>query len=241
MKKQSGKNWLRVGMVCALLIAVSPMTALASIGPGFTAGSYVASITADSVNINVGKDIDQVLMTAKKGDTYEVLEDLGNGWVKVRTGDADGYLPASGNAQVYEVEAQEMAQVQKQTEESSENYKRQKVAEYGLQFVGGKYKYGGSNPHTGTDCSGFTKYVMEHGAGIHLERSSRGQARQGVEISADQMRPGDLLFYGNGKNINHVGMYIGNGQIVHASTEETGIITSPWNYRNPVKIVNVMG
>ena len=67
------------------------------------------------------------------------------------------------------------------------------------------------------------------------------QATQGRAISADQMRPGDLIFYSSGSRINHVALYIGNGQVVHASTPETGIKTSPWNYRTPVKIVNVMG
>ena len=83
--------------------------------------------------------------------------------------------------------------------------------------------------------------MLQHGAGVTVARSSTAQSKQGREVSADQMRPGDLIFYGSGKSINHVGLYIGNGQIVHASTYETGIKTSPWNYRAPVKIVNVMG
>ena len=69
----------------------------------------------------------------------------------------------------------------------------------------------------------------------------RRASQQGIAISADQMQPGDLIFYGSGRSINHVAMYIGNGQIVHASTERTGITVSNWNYRNPVKIVNVLG
>ena len=67
------------------------------------------------------------------------------------------------------------------------------------------------------------------------------QSKQGTAISADQMQPGDLIFYGSGRGINHVAMYIGDGKVVHASTERTGIKTSPWNYRTPVKIVNVLG
>ena len=94
---------------------------------------------------------------------------------------------------------------------------------------------------TGVDCSGFTKYVMQHGAGVSLNRSSTSQSKQGTAISADQMQPGDLIFYGSGRGINHVAMYIGDGKVVHASTERTGIKTSPWNYRTPVKIVNVLG
>lgn len=118
---------------------------------------------------------------------------------------------------------------------------RQNLVNYALQFVGGRYRAGGNDPHTGADCSGFVRYVMQNGAGISMNRSSRAQATQGRQISADQMQPGDLIFYGSGSRINHVAMYIGNGQIVHASTERTGIKTSPWNYRTPVRIVSMFG
>lgn len=118
---------------------------------------------------------------------------------------------------------------------------RQNLVNYALQFVGGRYRAGGNDPHTGADCSGFVRYVMQNGAGISMNRSSRAQATQGRQIGADQMQPGDLIFYGSGSRINHVAMYIGDGQIVHASTERTGIKTSPWNYRTPVRIVTMFG
>ena len=118
---------------------------------------------------------------------------------------------------------------------------RQNLVNYALQFVGGKYRTGGNDPHTGADCSGFVKYVMQHGAGISMNRSSVSQSTQGRQISAEEMQPGDLIFYGDGSRINHVAMYIGDGQIVHASTHKTGIKISKWNYRSPVKIVSMMG
>ena len=118
---------------------------------------------------------------------------------------------------------------------------RKNLVSYALQFVGGPYRAGGNDPHTGADCSGFVKYVMQNGAGIGMNRSSASQATQGKAISANQMQPGDLIFYGNGSHINHVAMYIGNGQIVHASTYSTGIKVSEWNYRAPVKIVSMLG
>lgn len=126
-------------------------------------------------------------------------------------------------------------------EQQSETQLRNQVVDYALSFVGGRYKYGGTDPHTGVDCSGFVRYVLQNSAGVSMSRTSRTQAQEGVSISADQMQPGDLLFYGNSRNINHVAMYIGDGRIVHASTERTGIKTSIWNYRNPVKIVSVLG
>ena len=118
---------------------------------------------------------------------------------------------------------------------------RRNLVNYALQFVGGKYRTGGNDPHTGADCSGFVKYVMQHGAGISMNRSSVSQSTQGRQISAEEMQPGDLIFYGDGSRINHVAMYIGDGQIVHASTHKTGIKISKWNYRSPVKIVSMMG
>ena len=118
---------------------------------------------------------------------------------------------------------------------------RQNLVNYALQFVGGPYRAGGNDPHTGVDCSGFTSYVMRHAAGVELPHSSGGQSRMGRVVSSSEMRPGDIISYGSGKRINHVALYIGNGQIVHASTEKTGIKVSRWNYRTPVRIVNVLG
>lgn len=116
---------------------------------------------------------------------------------------------------------------------------RQNLVNYALQFVGGPYRAGGNDPRTGVDCSGFVRYVMQHGAGISMNRSSGSQATQGHAVSSSQMQPGDLLFYSGGSGINHVAMYIGDGKIVHASTYATGIKISKWNYRNPVKIVSM--
>lgn len=118
---------------------------------------------------------------------------------------------------------------------------RQEVVQYALSFVGGNYVYGGTDPHTGADCSGFTRYILQHAAGISVGRTSRDQAGEGRTITADEMQPGDLLFYGSGSHVNHVAMYIGNGQIVHASTERSGIKVSSWNYRTPIRIASFIG
>lgn len=144
---------------------------------------------------------------------------------------------AAAEAKAAEAAAQAAAEAQAKARTSL----RQQVVNFALSFVGGPYRYGGSDPHTGVDCSGFTRYVLSNAAGVNLSRSSRSQANEGVAVSADQMQPGDLLFYSDGGAINHVALYIGSGKIVHASTYSTGIKVSDWNYRNPVKIVNVLG
>ncbi len=119
---------------------------------------------------------------------------------------------------------------------------RNQMVNYALQFVGNRYVWGGNDPHTGADCSGFVKYVYSHVAGVTLNRVSRDQARQGKRIQSSQMRPGDLIFYTNSKGVvNHVAMYIGNGEIVHAASRKSGIKISSWNYRNPYRIVNMLG
>jgi len=146
---------------------------------------------------------------------------------------------ADGGPSFGEAETDEDAQVE--DEASAQTNARQNLVNYALQFVGRPYRAGGNDPHTGADCSGFVRYVMQNGAGISMNRSSRAQAAQGRQISADQMQPGDLIFYGSGSGINHVAMYIGNGKVVHASTERTGIKTSVWNYRSPVRIISMFG
>lgn len=116
---------------------------------------------------------------------------------------------------------------------------RQKIVSYALQFVGNPYVYGGSSLTNGTDCSGFTMSVYS-GCGYSIPRDSRSQASSGREVSLDELKPGDLIFYSKGGSINHVALYIGNNQVVHASTAKTGIKISNYNYRTPVKAVSYL-
>ena len=190
----------------------------------------------------------QVVGQAEAGDTYDVLEMVDGQWAKISTGEFEGYLNTAaaedGEEALEEAEEEAPAAPAETAEETAARVsaeRRQAVVEYGLQFVGNRYVYGGTNPNKGADCSGFTSYVLRHSAGVELPHSSRSQAVQGREVSAAEIRPGDLVFYASGKRINHVALYIGNGQVVHASNERTGICVSEWTYRNPAKIVNVLG
>ncbi len=100
------------------------------------------------------------------------------------------------------------------------------VVAYAKQFLGNPYVYGGSSLTNGTDCSGFTMSVYAH-FGYSLNRSSYTQVYNGRAVSMSALLPGDLLFYKyNSSTISHVAMYIGGGQIIHASTPSTGIIIS---------------
>lgn len=236
---------LSVLAFCGVMILAGPMSTRADevSGPGLTSGNYIVTIDSESVNINTTQESQEVLMQAAKGSSFPVVEDMGDGWMKVKAKNTYGFLSVAGNATVTSASTETIAALEAAAaaEFNANDELRKSVVNYGLQFVGGRYAYGGSDPNSGVDCSGFTRYVLQHAAGVSLNRSSGGQATQGQAVSQDQMKPGDLIFYGSGRSINHVALYIGNGQIVHSSTYKTGIKVSTWNYRTPVKIVNVLG
>lgn len=116
---------------------------------------------------------------------------------------------------------------------------RTAIVAYAKQFLGNPYVYGGASLTNGTDCSGFTQGVFAN-FGITTGRSSRDQAANGREIAVEAAQPGDLIFYASGDYINHVALYIGGGQVIHASNSTTGIIISPYNYRTPYKAVTFL-
>lgn len=91
--------------------------------------------------------------------------------------------------------------------------------------VGLQYKWGAVNPGTAFDCSGLVQWLLSN-FDLDLPRTSREQALAGIEIpkDPDQLRPGDLLFFGRGKSVSHVGIYVGDGKFVHAANRKLGVI-----------------
>ena len=125
------------------------------------------------------------------------------------------------------------------TEDTEDSYTEQtyssvgqQIADYAVQFVGNPYVWGGTSLTNGADCSGFVLSVFAN-FGISLPHSAAAQSGYGTAVSGDSLQPGDLLFYGDGSGIGHVSIYIGNGQVVHASSSTTGIIISSVGYRTP--------
>ena len=109
----------------------------------------------------------------------------------------------------------------------------QQIASYAVQFVGNPYVYGGTSLTNGADCSGFVQSVFAN-FGIGLSRTAASQAGGGTSVSLDSLQAGDLLFYSSSGSIDHVALYIGGGQIVHAANSASGIIISNAYYSTPV-------
>ena len=112
-----------------------------------------------------------------------------------------------------------------------------RIASYAQQFVGNPYRYGGNSLTNGIDCSGFTQQIMAK-FGYSISRTSSSQSGDGRAVSTSNLRAGDLVFYGDGGSIDHVALYIGGGQVVHASNSAPyprgGIKISNVNYRTPI-------
>ena len=104
------------------------------------------------------------------------------------------------------------------------------IASYACQFVGNPYVAGGTSLTNGADCSGFVQAVYK-AFGVSVPRTSWAQGNYGREVSYSEAQPGDVIYYGG-----HVGIYIGGGQIVHASTQKTGIKYSPATYRSIISV-----
>lgn len=116
---------------------------------------------------------------------------------------------------------------------------RASMVEYAKQFLGNPYVWGGTSLTNGADCSGFTMRIYEH-FGYSIPRTSSAQSGHFTGINSGDAKPGDLFFYGSNGSVSHVAMYIGDGQVIHASTERTGIKISNAFYRTPIKVGRVI-
>jgi cell wall-associated NlpC family hydrolase len=106
---------------------------------------------------------------------------------------------------------------------------KKKLLDYAKYFKGGKYVWGGTSPK-GFDCSGYVQYLYKK-HNINLPRTAWGQSKQGVSVDKNDLKKGDLLFFLTDKKrgipVTHVGIYIGNGEFIHAASKKKGIIISP--------------
>ena len=85
-----------------------------------------------------------------------------------------------------------------------------------MSLIGLSYRFGGNSPTQGLDCSGFMQYIFKRSMGITLPRTSAEMATVGQQVDRANLKPGDMVFFGSGGRVSHVGMYIGNDRFIHA-------------------------
>lgn len=197
----------------------------------------VATVNTETLNVRAEKSTDAAVLSQVGNSEAFTVNSVADGWVEISVDDSVGYI-----SQDYVTLAQALP-----TAKTIEQVKygdgvsdvRASVVSYALQFVGNRYVWGGTSLEKGVDCSGFTMRILGK-YGISLPHSSRAQPSYGTKISASEAKPGDLFFYGSGRSISHVAIYIGNGQIVHASNKRDGIKVSNAYYRNPICVARYL-
>lgn len=192
---------------------------------GWMSGTYIniqeeaklGIVTGSCVNIRQeASTSSSIIGQAYQGERLAVLE-VKDGWVKIDYNGSEAWM----YGQYVDVREELVSR-------SSQNVNRglaSRIVEYSKQFLGKPYVYGGNGPN-GFDCSGFTRYIFNH-FGISINRVAADQTAHGIKISKGELQPGDLVFFDttgpvNGQ-ITHVGIYIGGGQFIHASSGRSNV------------------
>lgn len=198
----------------------------------------VVVVNTDGLNVREQANTESAVLTqVPQGEELEYAETL-DGWVKVYIDDEEAYVSSD-----YVTVTEKLDTAITMTEllyGAGVSDVRVELVEYAKQFLGNAYVWGGTSLTKGADCSGFVLSVFKK-FGVSLPHHSGSQANSGTKISAGDLQPGDLVFYGNSRGtINHVAIYIGGGQVIHASGRKTGIKISNYKYRTPVKYVRIL-
>lgn len=172
-----------------------------------------------------------------------------NGWSKVKINDKEGYISTALLSDARQETNRSMTPRRDEENSTANNENTTKganstsvanassnavtsgkgatVVETAKKYLGYKYVYGGSSPSTGFDCSGFTSYIFKlHG--VTLNRTAAGQYNNGTNVEKANLQPGDLLMFGK-SGINHVGIYLGGGMMIHAANKSRGVTTDTIN------------
>ena len=200
--------------------------------------SALAVATADGLNIREYPSMDaEVVTQVAAGEALDIVEIQDDGWIRVYLDDEEVYV----SSDYVEVKS-DLETAITMTEllyGQGVSDVRVDICQYAKQFLGNPYVWGGTSLTNGADCSGFVLSVFAK-YGVSLPHSSRAQANMGTNINASELQPGDLVFYAKGGTVNHVALYIGGGQVIHASSPKTGIKISSYNYRTPYRMVRIL-
>lgn len=216
--------------------------------------TYAIADVNSWLHVREGKGTNQkIVVILPKGSLCYILADADSDWVYVESGDVRGFVCARYLLRGEEAEKE----VNRWQEESfpmaemwvkpwnnkaytytyattrtllSSDEARGEVLQYAKKFLGNPYVWGGTSLTNGCDCSGFAQQIFAN-FGYILPRTSRQQAKAGTRIPVQEAKPGDLLFYQRESGfIYHVMIYLGDGKVIHAGSEATGILISDFNY-----------
>lgn len=210
--ENAGNNWYKVdyksvqGYMSGEYLTVAT-TADAAIGYG------KVSAGGSTLNMRSGAGTSYGVVSSLPDGTIVEIVGINNGWYKIQYGGKTGYVSSD-----YMVTVKDSVGSRSTAEAASSSDIGDQIVAYAKQFLGVPYVYGGNGPNC-FDCSGFTKYVYAH-FGVTLNRTATDQLANGTSVSKSQLQPGDLVFFraNTTKPVSHVGIYIGNGQFIHAST-----------------------
>lgn len=197
----------------------------------------IATVTTDSLKVRAEASTDsEVITMVPNGEQLEVAASEGD-WVRVYLDDEEVFV----SADYVQVDARLNTAITMTELLYGQGVSdvRVDLCQYAKEFLGNPYVWGGTSLTKGADCSGFVLSIYKK-YGISLPHSSRAQANCGTKITLAEAQPGDLIFYGKGQTINHVAIYIGGGQVIHASSPKTGIRISNATYRTPLKVVRIL-
>ena len=192
---------------------------------------YIAS---ETVNLRKEPSTDSEIVSRLSLNVAVDVYSEENGWSKVKVGEQEGYISSSllsdkkkETSRASEtLRTSENASSDTETGSAPPSQNGGSVVETAKSYIGCSYSYGGSGPSS-FDCSGFTSYIYKQ-YGVSLNRTAAGQYSNGTAVSRDELQPGDLVMFGK-SGINHVGIYIGGGQIVHAANPSRGVTTDTIN------------
>lgn len=188
-----------------------------------TGPSTTLYVTTQGVNLNCRSSYPSGAIIGKLPPSSSVTTrgSQENGWWPVYCGGQSGW--ASGQ---YLSSSPQQAPQEPEAPPPSDS----SLASYALQYVGYNYVHAGTHPSTGFDCSGFTYWIFLNVRGINIGTGTDSQAAHGSFVGWNEWQSGDLLFFintgGTGGYYSHVGLYVGDGQFVHAQNENTGVVVS---------------
>lgn len=195
-----------------------------------TSNTTSTMYTTERLNLRKGAGTSYSVITTLDKGVAVTVHSSSNGWSKVSVNGMSGYVSSSYLSSTKPSNSSSST-------DSSTSSKVDKVLNFASQQLGKPYVWGAQGPNS-FDCSGLTYYVYKNAAGITLPRTSVEQSKYGTTVSKSNLKAGDLIFFDtsgpNDGGVSHVGIYVGNGQMIHASSSQKKIVkvsveTSYWN------------